>query len=100
MGLIILAIALSGLICLIIGTKLVASLSWSQDWIGAVICALGLLAIMASVLMSINWWSAKKDASFINKVYGTSYTQEELFWNGKDIKTMVIGNRSRVKLEN
>jgi hypothetical protein len=100
MGLFILGVAFLGLVCLIVGVKLVISLSWQHDWIGAVICALGLIAMLASLPMSINWWSAKKDANFINKTYGTAYTQEDLFWNGDEIKTMVIGSKNRIKIEN
>jgi hypothetical protein len=62
--------------------------------------ACGFIGLLVSLCMFCNLQTAKHDAAFINKNYGTTYTADDFVWNGDEIKTMVIGNKSRVKIEN
>ena len=40
--------------------------------------------------------SAATDRDFVNKNFNTNYSIEEMFWNGDDIKSMLIGNKIRI----
>jgi hypothetical protein len=51
------------------------------------------------LIVSIGSGIAYKEAKFINENFGTSYTTEEMFWHGSDIKKMVIGEKRRVENE-
>lgn len=57
--------------------------------------ALGLISAFAVGLSEVQ---ADHDAKFINAQYGTSYTANEMFWNGEDIKAMVIGRKQRIEI--
>jgi hypothetical protein len=40
-----------------------------------------------------------KEAEFINREFGTSYSAWDMFWNGDTIKEIVIGKKNRIDLE-
>ena len=53
----------------------------------------GLFGIFFSAM---NYGCAVKDSKFLNSNFGTQYTTEQMFWNGEEIKDMVIGNKYRI----
>ena len=68
-----------------------------EGWgiLSSVVCAVfGVLAIA----VGLSELQADRDAKFINAQYGTSYTANEMFWNGEDIKAMVIGRKQRIEI--
>lgn len=40
-----------------------------------------------------------KKAELINKTYGTEYTSADIFWTGDIINEMILGNKTRIELE-
>lgn len=67
---------------------------------------LGVVGIVLSIVGAIGffcggiiYFDAKHSSEFINQQYGTHYTTEQFFWNGDDIKSMVIGKYNRIKIE-
>jgi len=56
-------------------------------------CIVSLIILLFSFLILA---LSIKDKNFINKQFNTNYTTEDMFWNGDDIKTMLIGKKIRI----
>ena len=83
----------------IIGGKMLAVHSCTWDNIGISILFCGMIGVVLSIILAICSVQCSKDAELLNSTYGTAYTTEQMFWNGSDIKAMIIGNRTRLQIE-
>jgi hypothetical protein len=66
---------------------------------GFVVLAIGIVGLVVAGCLTVSAVKSSKDAEFLNSEYGTHYTTEQMFWNGSEIKGMVIGNRTRLQIE-
>ena len=65
--------------------------------IGAVVLwVLTFFGTVVSVASWAGWNGAKQEAIILNAKYGTSYTQEDMFWAGNTIKFIIQGQRQRI----
>jgi len=67
--------------------------------IGIIIMIVSLVCGFIGFLGTIVYPVAYNDAKFLNSNFGTKYTAEDMFWHGEDIKTMIIGNKVRAKVQ-
>ena len=66
---------------------------------GFIVLAFGIVGLVVAGCLTGNAVQASKDSEFLNAEYGTHYTAEQMFWNGSEIKGMVIGTRTRLQIE-
>lgn len=60
----------------------------------------GIFAVIVLwVVLPIGWYGAEQSVKLINAKFGTSYTTEQYFWSGETIKTVIEGQKLRVKVE-
>ena len=89
------ALCVVAVVLIAVGIVLVKFDDGNLEWIGVSgIISIGLGGFMA-IVMCLAIPMAIKDKAFIERSFGKSYTVEEMFWNGEDIKEMVIGNKMR-----
>ncbi len=56
---------------------------------------IGIVLLITFIAVLCCWITAEYTAAVFNRKYGTSYTQEEFFWAGETIKSLVEGTYSR-----
>lgn len=99
-GTVILLVTLISVLAICAGIWGGTRFDFPSEMVFVVLGACGFIGLLVSVAMFCSLQTAKHNAAFINKNYGTNYTADDFIWNGDEIKTMVIGSKNRVKIEN
>lgn len=72
------------------------------DWlfmiVGGLLVTVGGIALVCIIYFSISWHGSAIKAKLINREYGTSYTQEEVFYASSVINTIRELDRKRVEV--
>lgn len=63
-----------------------------------VACLIGGIGLVASVFCGFSWQGAKVKARLINREYGASYTQEEVFYASDSINIIRELDRKRIEV--
>jgi len=84
-----------GLVTVVVGVLLIMWDGGDAEWKLIIGMGFSLLGGITLLFATISYACAVKDCAFINKNWNKSYTVEEVFWNGEDIKDMLIGNKVR-----
>lgn len=58
-----------------------------------------IIAILFLIVQVICTFEAKNKSEFYNKNFGTSYTAEDVYWNGTAIKDLVIGEKKNLNIK-
>ena len=65
---------------------------------GMIIAVVSGISAVEYSFKAFEWFAAEMKASIINREYGTTYTQEEVFWASDVIDTIREIDRTRVEL--
>lgn len=68
------------------------------ETIAVILCVLGMVGLLAGGVLSIIYYGASYKAEIINREFGTSYTQQEVFYASDVIDTIQQIKRQRVEL--
>ncbi len=91
LGIIILsALIMIGIMFIAIGSNLIIEIMKFFGYILTALCTVFLLIWLLVIGIAI------VDRKFINKSFDKNYTTEDMFWNGSDIKQMLIGKKIRI----
>lgn len=93
------AFILVSIIALAIGIGLLIISSkthWEHDLLTIVAGAIAAIGASLVIAFAISVPMTIQKTNWVNKTFDKSYTVEEMFWNGDDIKSMLIGNKIRI----
>jgi len=88
-----LAILAIGISMLIICSKVYY---WDNDVLSSIGACFTTLGVVWIITISIAISMTIQKTNWVNKTFDKSYNVEEMFWNGDDIKSMLIGQKIRI----
>lgn len=88
------------MVSLIVLSLLGAGLAFSffSEVVCPVVAIIGFMGLIAYSFLAFSYVGAEYKAGIINREYGTSYTQEEVFYASSVIDTIRDLNRSRMEI--
>lgn len=92
---VILVCSVCSVILLLVGFYLIRE---CYEDLGSTIMAFGCIGLMAYSYLTFDYASASYKAGILNKEYGTSYSQEEVFYASDVIDTIQKLQRKRVEV--
>ena len=65
----------------------------------AALLVVAIVCFLISLCLFGHWRVRSIKCDFLNEKFGTSYTPNEMFWNGEIIQDMIEGEKLRVEME-
>ena len=93
------------IICVVVSILMVVAGSilaiTDSDFVGTsmVLIMVGVLGTVFTTIVLISFIGAGSQASFYNNLYGTAYTQIEVFFNGSFIKDYLHGTIQNINID-
>jgi len=67
--------------------------------VGVIGIIFSFIILVVMLICMLGYIASSKEAQFLNKTYGTSYTAEDVLWNGETIKQSIIGKTQNLNVK-